>query len=91
MKKNTNIIKVSKPPKTIIEVKEFLVSIKSIGPVTANRIIFNSRHTKFDITQHDIGLLGKIKGVGPKKINAIREAVRNLSINDAEDILIFNG
>ena len=90
MKKNTNIIKVTKPPKTINEVKDFLVSIKSIGPVTANRIIFSARNTKFDITRHDIGLLGKIKGVGPKKINAIREAVHDLSNNETEDILIFN-
>lgn len=76
MKDNSDIINLSKRPKTLNEIKQYLVSIKSIGQLTANRIVHRGGIKTLEIIQKDIVSLGKIKGVGPKKQWAIWKAVR---------------
>ena len=78
MKDNAEIINKIKPPKTIKDIIEFLISIKSVGVLTANRIIYRGGLQTLEIIQDGSTSLGKIKGVGPKKDNAIYRAVRDL-------------
>jgi len=78
MKDNAEIINKIKPPKTIKDIIEFLISIKSVGVLTANRIIYRGGLQTLEIIQDSSTSLGKIKGVGPKKDNAIYRAVRDL-------------
>jgi|GEM_PF-817060 ERCC4-type nuclease len=81
MKDNAEIINKIKPPKTIKDIIEFLISIKSVGVLTANRIIYRGGLQTLEIIQDSSTSLGKIKGVGPKKDNAIYRAVRDLYKN----------
>jgi ERCC4-type nuclease len=81
MKESSELTKVIKPPKTINDIKAFLVSIKSVGQLTANRMIYRGGLQTLEIIQSDYSSLGKIKGVGPKKEIAIYRAVRGLYKN----------
>jgi hypothetical protein len=60
-------ITIDKIPRTYAAIKDFLVSIKSIGIKTANRIVYNCKLRTLIIIQDDISLLGKVNGLGPKK------------------------
>jgi hypothetical protein len=77
MDNNSINIKSATIPKTIKEIKEFLVLIKSVGKLTANRIVYRGGLQTLAIIYKGISL-GKIKGVGPKKGMAIYIAVREL-------------
>jgi hypothetical protein len=78
MKDNSELNKVIKLPNTINDIKAFLVSIKSVGQLTANRMIYRGGLQTLEIIQSGISLLGKIKGVGPVKRIAIYTAVDDL-------------
>jgi hypothetical protein len=78
MKDNSEISKITKPQQTIKDIKDFLISIKSIGVLTANRIVNRGGLQTLEIIQIGISLLGKIKGVGPVKQIAIYTAVDDL-------------
>jgi ERCC4-type nuclease len=78
MKDNSEINKTIKLPQTINDIIEFLVSIKSVGVLTANRMIYRGGLHTLEIIQNSSTSLGKIKGVGPKKEIAIYIAVRDL-------------
>jgi len=56
----------------------YLVSIKSVGVLTAKRIIYRGGLQTLEIIQTGFTLLGKIKGVGPVKKIAIYTAVDDL-------------
>ncbi len=64
MKDNSAIYKTIKLPQTINDIKEFLVSIKSVGELTANRMIYRGGHQTLEIIQNSSTSLGKIKGWG---------------------------
>lgn len=78
MKDNAEIINKIKPPKTIKDIIEFLISIKSVGVLTANRIIYRGGLQTLEIIQNGSTSLDKIKGMGPVKEIAIYRAVRDL-------------
>jgi len=78
MTNNPEINKTIKIPKTINDIIDFLLSIKSVGVLTANRMIYRGGLQTLEIIQDGSTSLGKIKGVGPKKDNAIYRAVRDL-------------
>ncbi len=86
MTNNSEINKTIKPPKTIKDIKEFLVSIKSIGILTAKRMIYRGGLHTLEIIQNSSTSLGKIKGVGPVKESAIYGAVCDLYKNGVGDI-----
>jgi hypothetical protein len=71
MNDNSEIIKSKLIPNTIEAIEEYLVSIKSVGALTANRYVYKGGLKTLEILRINIGLLGKIKGVGPKKQLAI--------------------
>jgi hypothetical protein len=77
----TNNLEVNKPikiPQTIKEIRSFLVSIKSVGALTATRMIYRGGLQTLEIIQDSTMSLGKIKGVGPVKDSAIFRAVSDL-------------
>jgi hypothetical protein len=78
MTNNSEINKTINQIKTVNDIKEFLVSIKSVGALTANRLIYRGGLQTLEIIQSGISLLGKIKGVGPVKRIAIYTAVDDL-------------
>jgi len=78
MNDNLELTKVIKSAQTIIDIKDFLVSIKSVGSLTANRIIYRGGLQTLEIIQNSFVSLGKIKGVGPVKEIAICKAARDL-------------
>ena len=86
MNNNSDINIKIKLPKSISDIKDFLVSIKSVGILTANRMIYRGGLQTLEIIQNSFALLGKIKGVGPVKEIAIYKAVRDLSIKGAGGI-----
>lgn len=67
MNDNSEIIKSKIIPNTIEAIEEYLVSIKSVGALTANRFVYKVGIKTLEMLRINIGLLGKIKGVGPKK------------------------
>ncbi|MGD0971862.1 MAG: hypothetical protein ABSA04_10775 [Desulfobaccales bacterium] len=67
MNDNSEIIKSKLIPNTIEAIEEYLVSIKSVGALTANRYVYKGGLKTLEILRINIGLPGKIKGVGPKK------------------------
>jgi len=71
MNDNSEIIKSKLIPNTIEAIEEYLVSIKSVGALTANRYVYKGGLKTLEILRINIGLPGKIKGVGPKKQLAI--------------------
>lgn len=75
MNDNPKDNKINQIAKTFDAIKEYLMSIKSVGVKTASRIVYKGRLETLEIIQKDIGLLGKIKGLGPKKEMAIFRAV----------------
>ena len=81
MTNNSEINKPIKIPKTINDIRKLLVSIKSVGVLTANRMIYKGGLDTLEIIRNGYTSLGKIKGVGPKKDNAIYRAVRDLYKN----------
>jgi len=78
MTNNSEINKPIKIPKTINDIRKLLVSIKSVGVLTANRMIYKGGIDTLEIIQIGYTSLGKIKGVGPKKEIAVYTAVRDL-------------
>jgi hypothetical protein len=78
MANNSEINKTIKLPQTINDIKEFLISIKGVGVLTANRMIYRGGLQTLGIIQSGISLLGKIKGVGPVKQIAVYTAVCDL-------------
>ncbi|MGP0047220.1 MAG: hypothetical protein ACLPVJ_20740 [Syntrophobacteraceae bacterium] len=78
MTNNSEINKTIQLPKTINDIKEFLVSIKSVGVLTAKRMIYRGKLHTLEIIQNGFVLLWKINGVGPVKQNAIYRAVDDL-------------
>lgn len=78
MKDNSESNKQIKPPNTINDIKAFLVSIKSVGQLTANRMVYRGGLQTLEIIWNSHTSLGKIKGVGPKKEIAVYTAVRDL-------------
>ncbi len=74
---NTDKIDHKTLKKTLNTIEKYLVSIKSIGQLTANRIVNRGGIKTLEIIKIDIGLLGKIKGLGPKKHWAIWKRVRD--------------
>jgi hypothetical protein len=81
MNDNSKNNKTIKSPKTINDIKDFLVSIKSVGVLTANRMISRGGLQTLEIIQDSSTSLGKIKGVGPVKEVAICKAVCDLYKN----------
>lgn len=77
MKDNSDIIEPNYWPTILKNIEKYLVSIKNIGQLTANRIVYRGGIKTLEIIRIDIGSLGKIKGVGPKKQWAIWKAVRD--------------
>jgi ERCC4-type nuclease len=78
MTNNSEINKTIKLPQTINDIIEFLVSIKIVGVLTGNRIIYRGGLQTLEIIQNGSTSLDKIKGMGPVKEIAIYRAVRDL-------------
>lgn len=52
MTNNSEINKTIKLPKTINDIKDFLVSIKSVGKLTANRMVYKGGLQTLEIIQN---------------------------------------
>ena len=65
-------------PATVEGIRKYLGSglIKGIGPVTAERIVNRFGEKTLDIVEHRIQDLGKVEGLGPKRIETIERAWR---------------
>jgi exodeoxyribonuclease V alpha subunit len=61
-------------PATIEGLRKYLGSglIKGIGPVTAERIVKHFGLETLDVIESDVGRLGQVEGVGPKRIAIIQ-------------------
>ncbi len=78
MTKKQKITNLDEISKTIEAIRDYLMTIKSVGIKTTNRIVYKGKLKTLEIIQVDIDLLGKIKGVGLKRKYAIRKAVCHL-------------
>ena len=65
-------------PATVEGIRKYLGSglIKGIGPVTAERIVNRFGEKTLHIIEHSIQDLGKVEGLGPKRIETIERAWR---------------
>lgn len=85
-KVNSHRVKV---PATIQGIKKYLGSglIKGIGPVMAARIVKRFGEKTLDVIEHRINELEKIEGIGPKRIEIIKEAWQEQK--EIRDVMIF--
>ncbi|MFC1820671.1 ATP-dependent RecD-like DNA helicase, partial [Thermodesulfobacteriota bacterium] len=78
-----------KIPATVHGIKKYLGSglIKGIGPVMASRIVKRFGEKTMDVIEHRIDKLTKIEGLGPKRVEMIKEAWREQK--EIRDVMIF--
>ncbi|MBN1850069.1 MAG: ATP-dependent RecD-like DNA helicase [Deltaproteobacteria bacterium] len=78
-----------KVPATIQGIKKYLGSglIKGIGPVMASRIVKKFGEKTLDIIEQRIDELVHVEGIGPKRIDMIREAWQEQK--EIRDVMIF--
>ena len=82
----THTIKV---PATIDGIRKYLGSglIKGIGPVMASRIVKKFGINTLDIIEHHINELTNVEGLGPKRVEMIKDAWRDQK--EIRDVMIF--
>ena len=78
-----------KIPATIHGIKKYLGSglIKGIGMVMASRIVKLFGEETLDVIEHRTEELQKVEGIGPKRINMIRDAWQ--AQKEIRDVMIF--
>jgi exodeoxyribonuclease V alpha subunit len=76
-------------PATVTGIKKYLGSglIKGIGPVTAARIVKRFGDKTLEVIEGHIDELGKVEGIGPKRIQMIEKAWREQK--EIRDLMIF--
>lgn len=78
-----------KVPATVHGIKKYLGSglIKGIGPVMALRIVEKFGEKTLEVIENRTDKLGKIEGIGPKRIEMIKEAWKDQK--EIRDLMIF--
>jgi len=78
-----------KVPATVHGIKKYLGSglIRGIGPVMASRIVKKFKQETLDVIENRTDDLIKIEGIGPKRIEMIKEAWREQ--REIRDLMIF--
>lgn len=78
-----------KIPSSMEGIEKYLGSglIKGIGPVMASRIVKKFKEKTLEIIEHDFDELGKIEGIGPKRVEMIKQAWQDQK--EIRDVMIF--
>lgn len=78
-----------KIPSSVDGIKKYLGSglIKGIGPVMAARIVKKFKEKTLEVIEHQFDELDKIEGIGPKRIEMIKQAWQDQK--EIRDVMIF--